>query len=75
VGRAGNPPTSGNTNEGVGTAGTNPGGGGGGAKNQAISSWLGGKGGLGQITLTYDGPSIVKANNSDNLDLGVGQKS
>lgn len=67
----GNPPTSGNSNEGAGTPGATPGGGGGGAKNQAVTSWLGGAGGLGQIVLTYTatGPTIVKDNNSDDLNL------
>jgi hypothetical protein len=69
VGRTGNPPTSGNTNEGLGTPGMTAGGGGGGAKNQGVSSWLGGTGGLGQIVLTYAGPEVVKANNADDLNL------
>lgn len=68
VGRTGNPATSGNTNEGVGAPGATPGGGGGGAKNQGASSWLGGAGGLGQISLTYTVPPNFKADNTDNLD-------
>jgi autotransporter-associated beta strand protein len=63
--------TGGNTNEGVGGPGSTPGGGGGGAKNQGVSSWLGGTGGLGQIVITYAGPEVVKANNTDDLNLGT----
>ena len=64
VGRTGTPPTSGNTNKGVGTPGMTPGGGGGGAKNHAITSFLGGAGGFGQISITYGSSSVVKEDNS-----------
>jgi fibronectin-binding autotransporter adhesin len=72
VGRTGSPPTSGNTNKGVGTPGSTPGGGGGGAKNQAITSFLGGAGGLGQISITYSTtPALAKENNSLDLNLAT----
>ena len=61
--------TGGNTNEGEGAPGQTPGGGGGGGKNQGVGNWLGGTGGLGQIVITYEDPSIVKADNTDNLNL------
>ncbi len=50
-----------------------PGGGGGGGKNGGQSTQLGGTGGLGQIVITYTPPlaEIVKADNTNNLNLGT----
>lgn len=58
-----------NTNFGAGSPGLNPGGGGGGGKNGGQNTRLGGTGGLGQIVITYTGPEVVKANNTDDLTL------
>jgi autotransporter-associated beta strand protein len=68
-GAAGNGRIGANTNSGAGSPGAIPGGGGGGGKNVGQSTQLGGAGGLGQITITYAGPEVVKANNADHLNL------
>jgi autotransporter-associated beta strand protein len=71
-GAGGNGRIGANTNAGAGSPGATPGGGGGGGKNIGQSTRLGGNGGVGQIVLTYTDPfPVVKANNTDDLNLGT----
>lgn len=55
--------------QGPGGSGQTPGGGGGGGHNLGQNTQLGGTGGLGQIVITYEGPEVVKADNTDDLNL------
>ncbi|BCX47342.1 autotransporter-associated betastr and repeat-containing protein [Haloferula helveola] len=55
--------------QGPGGPGQTPGGGGGGGHNLGQNTQFGGTGGLGQIVITYT-TETIKADNTDNLDLG-----
>jgi len=62
---------SGKTGAGSGnTDNTAPGGGGGGGKVTTVTSAAGSAGKKGQIIITYSGATVVKTNNTDDLNLG-----